>query len=518
MSRGSTAAGDTVTGTGFTIGLARGTSLNLVGWLCSKTVTFIIALVLIGLLGKVGVGRYAQAFAVLTVVELVALLPFGSGLTRMVAVQAGDAEAIRGTIRVGVAMTVAISAILAAVLFFGSPWIAIRGLRDNGLVQPLRVVAFTLVPLAVADALLYATMGFQRMRPNALVKLVAEPVVRLVAVTALVAVGLGVVGAALGLLVSSGVQAALAWIALRRLAGRWYVGPARHQLGALCAFSLPTGLGSFMSMGLAWADSLIIGAYRSSGDVGVYQIATRIVMLATFVIPAVSLAFAPRIATLAQRGDHLSLNKAYIGVTTWTLRLSMPAFVVLAVFASDVLRVFGPEFAAASAVTVVLLIGAAWNAWTGPGMQMLTMSGHPVWGAVNNGFGLALNIALNLVLIPRFGITGAAWAWTAALVAMNLARLVQVHHLLGMWPFHRSQGGVLFISLLSAALAALAAHWVSWPGRLLIGSLVVVVTYVPLTLSRLDGSDWTVLRQVVRLRRPAGPGATRSPSGPAPQR
>ncbi|HET6625235.1 MAG TPA: flippase [Nocardioidaceae bacterium] len=505
MRKGASAASpprDAGGGAGLATGLARGTSLNLFGSLCSKGVTFVIALVLIAMLGKVGMGRYAQAFAVLTILELVALLPFGSGLVRMVAVHKDEAEAVRGTIRAGVAMTVLTSAILAGALFLGAPWLAHRGLQDGGLVEPLRLVALTLVPLSVADALLHATMGFQRMRANAVVKLVAEPVVRLVAITVLVAAGLGIAGAVIGLLVSCSVQAVLAWVALRRLAGRWYAGPARHELGPLCAFSLPTGLGGFMSMGLAWADSLIIGAFRSSGDVGVYQIATRIVMLATFVIPAVSMAFSPRIAMLTHRGDHESLYKAYMGVTTWTLRLSMPAFVVLALFANDLLRVFGPEFAAASGVTLVLLVGAICNAWTGPGMQMLTMSGHPVWGAVNNGLGLTLNIALNLVLIPRFGIVGAAWAWTAALIAMNLTRLVQVRHLLGMWPFHSSQRAVLLIALLSGAVAALVTQWVAWPGRLVLGPLVVVATYVPLTVFRLEGKDWALLREAARFRRP----------------
>ena len=490
-------------GTGLATALARGSGLNMVGWASSKALTFIMTVVLIAFLGKVGMGRYTQAFALLTVAELVALLPFGSGLTRMVAVNQDDAEAVRGTIRGGVAATALVAAALASLLHLAAGWMADSVLHDSGLVGPLRLVAFALVPLTVADALLFATMGLQRMRPYALVKLLAEPLVRLVAVTGLVAVGMGVTGALVGVLASSSVQAALAWLALRRLAGRWYLGPARHELRPLWLFSLPAGLGGFMSVGLVWADSLVIGVFRSSGDVGVYQVATRIVMLATFVLPAVSMAFAPRVAALTHRGDERNLQKAYAAVTTWTLRLSVPAFIVLAVFATDVLRTFGPAFAAASGATLVLLIGALFNVMTGPGLQMLTMSGHPVWGAVNNGLGLVLNIALNVALVPTFGIVGAAWAWTASLLLMNLARVVQVRLLLGMWPFHGSQRGVVLAALVSGIVAVLVAHWVPWPGRLVAGPLAVLATYVPLTATRLRGEEWRILREVVRLRRSA---------------
>ena len=503
MGRGSTAisAGERSAASRLAAGLARGSSLNLFGWFCTKTLTFGITIVLVALLGKVGMGRYTQVFAILTVVELIALMPFGSGLTRMVAAHRADVSAVRGIIWAGVTLTALVSAILAAALYGASEWLAHHGLQDGALVQPLRLAAFALIPLAVADSLLFATMGFQRMRAYATVKLLAEPLVRFSAVTVAVTLGLGLAGAVMGLVVSSSAQAVLAWFALRRLIGPWHRGPRHYLIGQMCAFSLPMGLGNFMSMGLVWADSLILGAYGSSGDVGVYQVATRIVLLATFVIPAVSMAFAPRVTALTEQGDHRNLARAYRGVTTWTLRLSMPAFVVLTAFSTDLLRLFGTGFAAASSATLVLLVGASFNAFTGPGMQMLTMSGHPIWGAVNNGMGLVLNIGLNLVLIPRFGIIGAAWAWTAALIVMNLARLIQVHRFLDMWPFHRSQRHIVATALVAGIAAELVAHWVAWPARLVFGPLVVLAAYLPLTAREMGHTEWAALRDLMQGRR-----------------
>lgn len=482
-------------------GLARGISLNLAGSMTSKVVTFVIALLLSNLLGKVAVGRYAQAFAVLTVLEQLAMMPFGSGLMRVVAVHRGDAQSVRGTIRAAVGLTGVTAALLGGAVFVAAPWLADEGLHDPGLLVPLRLVAVATVPMALADSMLNSTMGFQRMRAYAVVKLVSEPVLRLGLLVVLVAIGLGATGAVAALVASCSVEAVLAWLALRRLAGRWYAGAARYRIGELSAFSVPTGLAAFAGLGLVWADSLILGAYRSSGDVGVYQVATRIMLLATFVIPAVNVAFAPRIAALTHRGDFASLHDAYALVTTWTLRLSVPSFVILVVFTRDILRLFGPAFPSAFAVTLVLLLGALCNAVTGPGVHMLTMSGHPRWGATNNAFGLVLNLALNFVLIPRFGIMGAACAWAAAMIALNLSRLVEVHHLLGMWPFNRRQVLVLVSGVAAAVAGALATYWLGWPLRLLAGSVIVAAVYLALTAWELDDDDRAFLRAVTRFRR-----------------
>src|SRR4029078_9602679 len=71
------------------------------------------------------------------------------------------------------------------------------------------------------------------------------------------------------------------------------------------------------------------------------------------------------------------------------------------------------------------------DAMTGPVAQVLTMSGRPAINFANNVGGLACNVALNLALIPRLGITGAPISWAVAIAAINAARLIEARTLLG---------------------------------------------------------------------------------------
>ena len=65
------------------------------------------------------------------------------------------------------------------------------------------------------------------------------------------------------------------------------------------------------------------------------------------------------------------------------------------------------------------------------------MGGKSSWNLINTVVGLSSNIILNLVLIPRFGGTGAAIAWSSSILFTNLAPLAQVWKFLGMHPFGR---------------------------------------------------------------------------------
>jgi len=97
--------------------------------------------------------------------------------------------------------------------------------------------------------------------------------------------------------------------------------------------------------------------------------------------------------------------------------------------------VFGPAFVTADNALVILSLGWLVATGCGPVDNLLLMAGRSGWTSLNAGVGLALNIGLNLWLIPRYGIEGAAAAWAASLMWMNVAPLVQVRASLHMSPF-----------------------------------------------------------------------------------
>lgn len=483
-------------------GMARGGGLNLLGALCSQGALFLVMLLLARQLGTAEVGRYAQCFALLALLGLLSLSGFRAGLTRFVAVHLADDDpaSIRGTVRLGLAISGA-GAVLIGLVLFGFSGALAGALHDQELAGGFRLVALALPAAVVCEAALAATRGWRTQRPFTLVGQIYEPFTRLLLTALLVLAGFGVTGALWAVVVAAWSAAALALAALFRLMRTVAPAPAAYRPRQLFSFSTVSWASSLASTGLIWIDTLLLGAFANE-DIGVYTVATRLVTVAIFVLAPINAAFGPYIAYLYHRAEHAEVRRVYKAATGWVVRLSLPAFVALLVFPSSLLPLFGPGFADGVTVTLVLAVGQLVNAATGPCGTLLNMSGRVSLNMLDNVGALVLNVGLNLWLIPAHGIVGAAVAWSASLVAVNLARVAQVWWLVRAVPLTAGlvKGLVAGAAAFAAALAVRAVV-PDGAARLVVGLATIALVYVAAVLAlRLSKEDTMVLRALARRR------------------
>lgn len=480
-------------------GMARGSAANLAAAAFNQVIGVVILLVITRALGRGEMGVYSQAVAIFTLLGLIALSGLRGALTRFVAVHRADndAPALIGTVRLGTRLSVGAALVLAVALFVAAPWLADDVFHDGRLTAALRFVAVALPASAISDAALSVTQGFKSMRWFALIGLVLEPIVRLTVTGVSVAAGAGAEGPLAALVASQVVSAIAAVTVMRRMLRPWSSATPVYRPRELLVFSSATWAASLASTGLIWADVVLLGIYLPSADVGLYHAATRLVTLAVFVMLPINAAFAPRIADLSRRGRSHTLRRMYAVTTSWIIRLSLPAFVMLLVFPRPLLEFFGRGFAAAATVTIVLALGKFVDAATGPCGLILTMSGRPLLNAADLIVGLTLNIVLNIILIPRHGILGSAVAWAISLAVVNLARLAQVRAALGMLPFGTGAakgivaGAVAFVVALGARAVAPDT------AGLIVGGIGVAVSYAAILLIlRITEEDRAVLRLI----------------------
>lgn len=486
-------------------GMARGGGLNLAGAVFSQGAVFLIMLLLARTLGSTPVGRYAQAYAILALLGLLSLSGFRAGLTRFVAVGLadGDAGAVRGTVRLGLAVSAGSAALLAVALAVTAPRLA-AALHDPQLTIGLRLVALALPAATVCEAALAATRGWRTQRPHTLIGQVYEPGARLVGTGLALLAGAGLTGAYWALVVAAWSSAALALVALGRLLRG--IGPAQatYRPGQLFGFSTVSWVSSLTATGLIWVDTLMLGFYGND-EIGVYNVATRLVTVAIFVLPPINAAFGPYLAHLHHQGRAEEVRRIYGAATGWVVRLSLPAFVLLLVFPDGLLRLFGPVFATGAAVTVILALGQLVNAVTGPCGTLLNMSGRVSLNMADNLAALVLNIGLNLWLIPAYGIVGAAVAWAVSLAVVNIARVLQVRALIGALPVTIGMVKGLVAAVLAGAVGVLVRVVLpDWPAGTVVGAVAVVAGYLGVVLAlRLSREDVMVLRTVTGRRRGA---------------
>ncbi|MBA3839587.1 MAG: polysaccharide biosynthesis C-terminal domain-containing protein [Thermoleophilaceae bacterium] len=426
--------------------LARGGTLALVGVVASGALQLLLVVAVTRGLGAAAAGVFFEAVALFMVLSRVGEAGASTGLVRTVPrLRAlGRTVDVRRSLIVA-AWPVAIICLLMGILLYAFAGALSSVFFDEAheaeAAQLIRLLS-PLLPLASATTVgLAATRGFGKMLPYVLVQNVGLPAARLVLVLAAIFAGLGSVATGLAWALPTGGAAVLAavWliVLLRRTEGQPSDAPARpvrELASSFWRFSAPRGLAGILGMSVTWMDVLLVGALRSTREAAIYAAASRLAIVGAYALQAIGMAIAPRISALLARDEREQVEELYRTATWWVMALVWPLYAVMAVFAPFVMGLFGPEFVAGQTALVVLCLAMLVNLATGNVTTVLLMGGKSSWNLYNAAGSLALNVALNLLLTPSLGITGAAIAWAASLVFVNVAPVVQVGLFLGMRP------------------------------------------------------------------------------------
>jgi O-antigen/teichoic acid export membrane protein len=235
------------------------------------------------------------------------------------------------------------------------------------------------------------------MRPNALIGLMLDPILRLVLIVGALQLGLGLDGVLWAFVVIPYITCLLALLWLFVLARGPQVAP-RSERRQILRFASVAWVATFTTQGLLWLDLLLLPAYISAAELAIYSVATSVVVLATFAMSPISQSLAPRIADLTRRKELRRLAIAYQAAASWMLRFSLPFFAIILIFPRPLLGLFGAGYGAGAAVTVILALGKLSDVATGPCGTMLNQAGLNKLALIDNVVILILNVSLNLIL------------------------------------------------------------------------------------------------------------------------
>ena len=157
----------------------------------------------------------------------------------------------------------------------------------------------------------------------------------------------------------------------------------------------------------------------------------------------------PIISDLYSQGELLRLEKFYQTTTKWSVTFNIPIFLTFLLFADSLLALFGADFTAGATGLIILSVGSLINAATGICGPMINMTGHQTLTFVNAVVYLTATLLLDILLIPRFGVTGAALAGSLTIMLVNFLRAGEIFVLLKMLPYNKS-----FLKLIAAGLLA----------------------------------------------------------------
>lgn len=485
--------------------IARGTGINLVGEVAFTVLNVVFQVLLARGLGAASVGVFGLAISVLNLSVLLCLFGLGSGVVRFVALYMGQDDRLRaaGAIVAGLRVVLVISLVFTVLLIGLADVVAADIYHMPELGPVLRLAALSLPCTVLMRFVIGAAAGLKHMALGAAVGQILFPTVKVIGLLAAVyLLGYGVLGASGAIVLSSiagGVVAAV-WM--------WRLYPLRGvgerpvlMTGALVAFSWPLFLTSVVDLAGRETETLVLGALGTSEQVGLYYVSWRAAIMLQLILAAFGTIFAPVMAELYGRQEHGRLADLLKTVTKWGVTVCLPVFLVLFVLAEDVMRIFGEDFEGAAFVLRVLAISQLLNVAVGPVGRVLTMSGHPRLNLVNSIAVLVLSLGLDLVLIPRYGLLGAALAGAFGVTLVNLLRLVEVYVVLRIHPYNLKYLKPAAAGLLAALpLVGLHALLSGLPlvARVAVPAVAALLVYGGVVILGLDEDDRVVLRALGR--------------------
>lgn len=231
--------------------------------------------------------------------------------------------------------------------------------------------------------------------------------------------GLSIARIAGGIVLTNIVYTAVAvWLMLSLV--RPQMRPRRDLLRDLLRVAAPVGVSSIFTTIILRADVIFLEHLRSSTEVGLYSAAYRVLDLAVFVAVTVITPLIPILASQIRQDRKAAVADCRMAAQFAGL-FALPVAIVLPTVAPSIFStVLGHEFIGASAPLNVLALNFVFIVFALLGSSINLANGEVAHGYWNAPLACLINLSLNFLLVPRFGMVGAAWAAVASQVAMLL--------------------------------------------------------------------------------------------------
>lgn len=353
-------------------------------------------------LGPAGIGAFFLFQALFRVLESGIDLGLNTAIEKRLS-EGADRETVLGS-----------GIVLKIVGFFGvmALIVAFRGPVNSYVGEPVAWLLILTVGASQLATIATTTLrGELRVGDTAVLFLANQVVYVLLGVVFVVGFGMGPVGLVYGVIAGSLVS--FLW-GIVKLDTR----PARPSIASIRSLLTYTKYNIVPALGVQvhnWTDVLIIGLILTQADVGAYEVAWRVATITLLFPRALGVSLLPQASALSASGDRKRIGRLVDDALLPSVALVIPAVFGTLVFSEEILGLlFGPEYVAASVVLLVLVAGKVPEAVQIIVGRVLLGIDRPDLVARATVVSTVLNVTLNVALIPRYGLIGAAMATTAA--------------------------------------------------------------------------------------------------------
>lgn len=180
-------------------------------------------------------------------------------------------------------------------------------------------------------------------------------------------------------------------------------------------------VGSLIGMLTVHLDRFLLGSFVGAESVGILVVIKQLQLMPVIFLQMFLAVLAPMLSDAHARGDTSARDHLYHLSIDWVVRLSLPLFIFLFVFAEQVLKLYGNKFADDGIYALWIILAAQlFSLVTGPVGMVMNMSGQENKMLKLIAWQTFILLILMVILLPVFGILGAAIAIGLNLIFINI--------------------------------------------------------------------------------------------------
>lgn len=425
--------------------IVKGTMIVFVGTIIGMLLGFAGRVIIARYFSQSEYGIFSLAFITLSFIVMLGCLGLEGGATRQIAFYRGKDETskVRSVVFSSLQIAAVASVFLFLLLFFTSSLISTSIFHSMELSAPLKILSFGIPFLVLISILSSIFRGFDNVAPRAYFQNILFNALFPLFLIVVISIGWSFLTV---------FYAYLASILLTCLAFVVYamkkpplpikrekaiaISPIRKEL---LFFSLPLFAGTMLGVIMGWADTVMLGYFKTPDIVGLYNGALPLARVISLPASSMLFIYLPIASQLYAKGSIEEMRRNYKVLVKWICSAIMPVFLILLLFPETVLNLFfGASYIPASNALRILVAGFFIGSLLGPNGTTLIVMGKTrffMWASLA---GAGINVILNIVLIPPLGIVGASIASLISHVLGGTIKSVKLYSLAKFQPLSKN--------------------------------------------------------------------------------
>ncbi|HDQ15758.1 MAG TPA: flippase [Bacteroidetes bacterium] len=402
--------------------IAKGAVIVFIGLIISKIFTYLYRILLARGLGPEAYGIFSLCFAIVSFLTAMSKFGVPSALERYIPIYLKDKSRLKGIITFSLRTAFIVSLILAVLTFVFSSNIAVW-LNSPEISEVLKIFSLSIPFIVLLSLLVSISKGFKNILYPTISFNLIYPSFNLLLAGMLIYMGYGVVSIAIAFFAAN--VLALLFLVLK-IETKIFSFTAKikpvFMNSEILKYSVPLLFVAISYLIIGWTDTIMLGYFESETVVGLYNAALPTAALMMFAPSVLVPLLLPVFSSLMSKKKNNQISNLYKTVSYWTVLINLPLLMLFFAASNLILKIlFGDIFTTASFAFIVLSAGFFMKSLAVPSIKMMELHKQTktiFWIILSSAL---LNVLLNLAMIPRYGMDGAAISSAISFLIIFLA-------------------------------------------------------------------------------------------------